>query len=335
MKEKNIKLIINGITEKHGYILEDIKSIDRSSELWTVSKNIKDVQHRLIFLTDQSLNQLIQYDIPEDKINTYVLFYEDGINENKDETSLSASKILSKPTIRVALKEKKVEYTQNVDLQVVQDLAAVMNNNNLYGNGETISLKDQPYITKGLIFINIIMYAITAYMSFVYADGSIFNSDIRVLILLGAKVNELIAEGEYFRLISAMFLHGGLVHLGVNMYSLYAIGPMVERVYGKKKYIAIYFISGICSSMFSYLFSPSVSSGASGAIFGLLGAVLIFAIKSKGRAGIGFIKSILSVIMINIVIGITLPNIDNFAHMGGLLGGIFISFLVNIKSENN
>lgn len=333
MKEKNIKIIMSSLAEQYGYLLEDIKSVDRSSELWTVSKNISGVDQRLIFSTQQRLHELMQYDIPEDKNNVYILFYEDGINENKDGESLSESKILDKPTIRVCLKESKVEYTQNVNMQVVQDLAAVMGNNNLRSTHEKTSLKNKPLITIGLIGINVIMYIITAYMSFVYAGGSIFNSDIEVLILLGAKVNDLISGGEYFRLISAMFLHGGLMHLAVNMYSLYAIGPMVERVYGKKKYLAIYFLAGICSSIFSYSFSTSVSIGASGAIFGLLGAVLVFAIKSKGKTGIGFIKSILSVIFINIIIGITLPNIDNFAHMGGLVGGLIISFLVSFRNE--
>jgi rhomboid protease GluP len=333
MKEKNINIIISGLTEQYGYILEDIKSVDRGSELWTVSKNINGDDQRLIFMTQQRLHELMQYDIPEDKNNIYILFYEDGINENKDGGLLSSNKISDKPTIKVDLKEKKVEYTQNVNMQVVHDLAAVMSNNNLRGTHEKTSLKDKPHITIGLIGINIIMYVITAYMSVAYAGGSIFNSDTRVLILLGAKVNDLISGGEYFRLVSAMFLHGGLMHLAVNMYSLYAIGPMVEKVYGKKKYIAIYFLAGICASIFSYSFSTSVSIGASGAIFGLLGAVLVFAIKSKGKTGIGFIKSILSVIFINIIIGITLPNIDNFAHMGGLIGGMIISFLVSFKEE--
>jgi rhomboid protease GluP len=338
MKEKDINIIISGLTEQYGYILEDIKSVDRGSELWTVSKNINGAYQRLIFMTQQRLHELMEYDIPEDKNNIYILFYEDGINENginenKDGELLSSNKISDKPTIKVDLKQKKVEYTQNINMQVVHDLAAVMSNNNLRSTHEKISPKDKPHITIGLIVINIIMYVITAYMSVAYAGGSIFNSDTRVLILLGAKVNDLISGGEYFRLVSAMFLHGGLMHLAVNMYSLYAIGPMVEKVYGKKKYIAIYFLAGICASIFSYSFSTSVSIGASGAIFGLLGAVLVFAIKSKGKTGIGFIKSILSVIFINIIIGITLPNIDNFAHMGGLIGGMIISFLVSFREE--
>ena len=333
MKEKNVKIIISGFTQQYGYFLDEIRSKDSNSNMWTVSKDIGGVQYRLIFMSVLRLHQLIQYDIPDDKNNIYILFSDDEVNEEEVTGDLVINNLLEEPLIRVGIKEKKVNYSQNVNLQVVRDLASVMSNNNLHSSGEKISLKDKPFITIGIIAINVIMYVITAYLSYVYAKGSIFNSDMKVLIFLGAKVNELIAQGQYFRLISCMFLHGGIVHVGVNMYSLYAIGPMVEKVYGKSKYIAIYFVSGICASIFSYIFSTSVSIGASGAIFGLLGAVLIYAIKSKGKTGSGFIKSILSVIFINIIIGITLPNIDNFAHIGGLLGGMLISFLVTFRSE--
>jgi len=329
MNEKNIKTIIKGVTQQYGYVLEDIRSVDSNEVLWTVSKNISGAEYRLIFITENSLNQLKQYDIPEDKNNTYVLFSEDELVREKD----GINNLLEKPLITVDIKDKKVNYSQNVNLQVVQEIAAVMSNSNLQSNSEKIILKDKPLITIGIITINVIMYLVTAYLSFVYAKGSLFTSDINVLILLGAKVNDLIAKGQYYRFISCMFLHGGIVHLGVNMYSLYAIGPMVERVYGRAKYLAIYFISGICASIFSYIFSTSVSIGASGAIFGLLGAVLVFAIKSKGKTGSAFIKSILSVIFINIFIGATLPNIDNFAHVGGLIGGMLIAFLVSFRAE--
>jgi len=329
MNEKNIKTIIKGITQQYGYVLEDIRSVDSSEVLWTVSKSISGAEYRLIFITENSLHQLKQYDIPEDKNNTYVLFSEDELGRDKDEIN----NLLEKPLITVDIKDNKVNYSQNVNLQVVQEIAAVMSNSNLQRNSEKVILKDKPLITIGIIAINVIMYLVTAYLSFVYAKGSLFNSDTNVLILLGAKVNELIAKGQYYRFISCMFLHGGIVHLGVNMYSLYAIGPMVERVYGRVKYLAIYFISGICASIFSYIFSTSVSIGASGAIFGLLGAVLVFAIRSKGKTGTAFIRSILSVIFINIFIGATLPNIDNFAHVGGLLGGMLIAFLVSFRAE--
>ncbi|MGH4123114.1 MAG: rhomboid family intramembrane serine protease [Clostridium sp.] len=333
MKEKNIKIVIKGITQQYGYLLEDIRSVDGKSELWTVSKDINGDSYRLIFISCENLDGLKQYDIPEDKNNIYILFSEDELSMESDTKALSILNLAEKPMIRVELKDKKVNYSENVNLQVVQELASVMSNNNLQSNSEKISLADKPWITIGIIAINVIMYLVTAYLSYVYANGSIIDSDINVLVLLGAKVNELIQKGEYYRFVSCMFLHGGIVHLGVNMYSLYSMGPMIEKIYGKAKYIAIYFISGICASIFSYIFSTSVSIGASGAIFGLLGAVLVFAIKSKGKTGKVFIRSILSVIFINIFIGVALPNIDNFAHIGGLIGGMLIAFLVSFKAE--
>ncbi len=331
MKEKNIKAIINGITQQHGYLLEDITSKKNRSQLWTVSKNIDGVLYRLIFMTKNSMNEILQYEIPGDKNNIYILVCDDEVSS--DEEELSKNHLLNKPLIRVNLLKRKVTYSEDVNSQVVQDIVQVMNNGNLHSNSENIGAWDKPWITIGIIAINVIMYLVTAYLSFVYAKGSIFTSDTNVLIILGAKVNNLITQGQYYRFVTCMFLHGGIVHLGVNMYSLYAIGPMVEKVYGKSKYIAIYFISGICASIFSYGFSTDVSIGASGAIFGLLGAVLIFAIKSKGKTGNGFIRSILSVIFINIFIGATLPNIDNFAHVGGLLGGMIVAFMVNFRTE--
>ncbi len=183
-------------------------------------------------------------------------------------------------------------------------------------------------ITIALISVNVIMYIITAILS-----GDIIDSDIRALIFLGAKVNELISSGEYYRLITAMFLHGGVIHLLLNMYALNALGPFVEKVYGSAKYVIIYFVAGIVSSIFSYMFSEGVSIGASGAIFGLFGAVLIFSLKMKDRVGKGMLKNIISVIGINIFIGISIPNIDNLAHLGGLIGGILISLMFKNKIE--
>ncbi len=172
------------------------------------------------------------------------------------------------------------------------------------------------------------MYLITAFLS-----GSIFTSDIRVLIFLGAKVNSFINNGEYYRLITAMFLHGGLIHLALNMYALNSIGPLVEIYFGKVKYLIIYFISGILSSYFSYLFSSSVSIGASGAIFGTLGATLIIAYKNRKKGGKEFLNNIISVIVINLILGFSIPNVDNFGHIGGLIGGVIVTLLLMNRTK--
>ncbi|NLU08728.1 MAG: rhomboid family intramembrane serine protease [Clostridiales bacterium] len=179
-------------------------------------------------------------------------------------------------------------------------------------------------VTYVIIALNIIVYIITAYFS-----QNIFDSNLNVLVFMGAKVNSLISSGQYYRLFTCMFLHAGIVHLGVNMYSLYIMGIFIEKVYGKVKYIIIYFISGIASSIVSYMFSPSISVGASGAIFGLLGASLVFALKMKRQVGRGFMMNIMSVIVLNLIIGFSIANVDNFGHLGGLIGGILTTWFMD------
>lgn len=202
-----------------------------------------------------------------------------------------------------------------------EELATIMNYMRTSQNRSTKA--ERPIITYVLIGVNILAYILTAYLS-----GNIIDSNINVLIFLGAKVNQLINQGEYYRFITCMFLHGGIIHLALNMYALSSLGPLIENIYGKIKYVFIYFLAGIISSIFSYIFSNGVSIGASGAIFGLLGAALIFAVKMKNSVGKGFMMNIASVIAINLFIGFSIPNVDNFGHMGGLIGGIIAAFFL-------
>jgi rhomboid protease GluP len=175
-----------------------------------------------------------------------------------------------------------------------------------------------------LIILNILMFFISSFLS-----GNIFDMNTDVLIKLGAKYNPLIIQGEYYRLIAAMFLHGGLIHIVFNMYALRAIGVFIEREYGKIKFLIIYFLGGILGSYFSFLFSPGVSIGASGAIFALLGAALIYGIKMRKSIGKEFLSNIIQVIAINLFLGVSISNIDNFGHIGGLLGGIITTLIIS------
>lgn len=187
-------------------------------------------------------------------------------------------------------------------------------------------IKQAP-ITYAIIILNILVYMVTSYLS-----RSIIDSNLNVLVFMGAKVNLLIDEGQYYRLFTCMFLHAGIVHLAVNMYSLYMLGIFTERIYGKIKYITIYIISGLISSLFSYMFSSSISVGASGAIFGLLGALLVFALKMKRSINKDFVANIITIIVVNLIIGFSIANVDNFGHIGGLIGGIIITYiLVNMN----
>ena len=181
-----------------------------------------------------------------------------------------------------------------------------------------------------LIAINVIMFLISAYLS-----KSIFDINTYVLYILGAKENVAIAHGEYFRLLTAAFLHGGLIHLVVNMYALNALGGLIDKIYGVKKYLVIYFVSALSSSYLSYLMSDYLSIGASGAIFGLMGGAIVFAIKEKDKIGKGFLSNLLSVVALNIFLGLTQSNIDNFGHFGGLIGGIVIALIIYPRKNRN
>lgn len=150
-----------------------------------------------------------------------------------------------------------------------------------------------------------------------------------VLIRFGAKSNILIAQGEVWRLLSCAFLHSNLVHIACNMYSLYIIGPQIQQIYRTKKYLIIYIISCITSSSLSYLMSPSsISVGASGGIFGLMGALLAFAIIERHKLDKKYLSSLIQIIVINLFIGLSIKNIDNFGHIGGLIGGILVGYII-------
>jgi membrane associated rhomboid family serine protease len=140
----------------------------------------------------------------------------------------------------------------------------------------------------------------------------------------------LVTSGEWWRLISAGFLHGSIIHLLFNVYILWVIGSQLESIVGNIKFVIIYFVSLLGGSVASYLFSPfgSYSIGASGAIFGLMGAMLVV-----GRKRNLDISQITTLVAINIVIGFVLSGIDWRAHLGGLATGAFITWvLINATS---
>ena len=152
-----------------------------------------------------------------------------------------------------------------------------------------------------------------------------------VLIKLGAKYSPLIASGEYWRLFTAMFLHIGVMHLLFNAYALFAIGTDLERIVGWQRFLAIYLLSGLFGSLASYAFSPHLSAGASGAIFGVIGALgTFFALYRErlGRWGRARLGNILFLIAINLFWGFTNPGIDNYGHLGGLLSGAVLGLVL-------
>jgi rhomboid protease GluP len=159
------------------------------------------------------------------------------------------------------------------------------------------------------------------------------------LARLGAIVSEwVIRDGQYWRLVSAMFLHGDgtvrgdLLHLGVNLWALWQLGRLYEIMFGTRRFVLIYFVTGIAASITSLLHNAGASVGASGAIFGILGA-LISSIRRSPRFrherwAKGVIQQLVFWIIVNIAIGMSFPQIDMAAHLGGLVAGLLLGALL-------
>lgn len=195
---------------------------------------------------------------------------------------------------------------------------------------ERIFSKKTPIITYAIISICIILFIA------MYLLGNGANS-ISTLINFGGNAIAYTKRGDYYRLFTSIFLHSGIIHLLCNMYSLYVIGPQIESFYGKIKYLCIFIISGICGSLLSTAFSGDniVGVGASGAIFGLLGAILYFGYHYRVYLGNVLKSQIIPLIILNLIIGFSLSGIDNFAHIGGLIGGVFASQAVGVPDKSS
>ena len=149
------------------------------------------------------------------------------------------------------------------------------------------------------------------------------------LASLGMKVNDLIVNGQLWRLITPVFLHGSIMHVAFNMYALYALGPGLERNYGHSRFLALYLLAGFAGNVISFWFSSAYSLGSSTAIFGLLGAEGIFLYRNKSLFGATAQRALVNVVVIaaiNLVIGLS-PGIDNWGHIGGLVAGTAFAWL--------
>jgi rhomboid protease GluP len=159
------------------------------------------------------------------------------------------------------------------------------------------------------------------------------SRDPNLIAALGGIIHGTIQEGSWWRLLTAMFLHVGPLHLGVNLWALYQLGGVFEILFGRRRFLLTYFVTGIVASAASALTidEHAVSAGASGAIFGILGALMLAIRRSprfRNQAWTkGLFYQLLGWAVINVLIGFQFPEIDNAAHLGGFLSGIVLGFL--------
>ena len=230
------------------------------------------------------------------------------------------------------INEKLLKDTKGIDLMinVTKDINEKTEKENRQYE-KTFSPK-KIYVTQLIMLASVVGFIITILFGGI---GCLMDVPSQVLGVLGANNIAFLQAGEIWRLLTYMFLHGSLFHLLINMYSLYIIGTQIENYYGKTKYILIYIISGICGGLLSAIGigESALSVGASGAIFGLLGALAYFGYHYRLYLGNVLKTQIIPVILINLFIGFMLTGIDNFCHVGGLVSGIFLSMALGVDGK--
>ena len=285
-----------------------------------LSRIVKQVKKKTLSFKVKVLS--IYTDLEDDKILSNDDIY---INKEEDINNPKLTNVFPNIVEKTKVDENGLEYFIKVTDNINQK------NESKSKIAEKIFSFKKPIVTYSLIFICILVFI----LMYVLGNGS---TDNYTLLVFGANVDTLTKNGDYYRLFTSMFLHIGILHLLCNMYSLYIIGKEVENVFGKVKYLIIYLLSGIAGSILSLAFNHNtICAGASGAIFGLLGALLYFGYYYRTYLGATLTRSIIPVIVLNLIIGFTSSGIDNAAHIGGLVGGILIAMAVGVpdKSNNN
>ncbi len=186
----------------------------------------------------------------------------------------------------------------------------------IFDTGGAIVTKVLIGLNVGVFFVNLAQGA-----SLNRNDGSLFVDGALIGRAFDPATNQLIgvAEGEWYRMVTAMFLHGSVIHLGMNMLMLYWIGSPLEEAVGRLRFLLIYFVSGLCGSAGALALTEpnSITVGASGAIFGMLGAALVYERQRTFVLG----GSAMGIILINLILTFAVPNISIGGHIGGLVGG--------------
>ena len=220
---------------------------------------------------------------------------------------------------------KKLVYSED-GLELFAKITNDINEHNMKDASKIEKVfKDKgPYITFALICINVLLFLLPILF------GS-YDYIINKFCIHGPSIR----YGEYYRLITGIFLHGSIMHLVFNIYALYVIGSQIENYFGRFKYIIIYLFSGLMGALFSMTFGGNNASiGASGAIFGLMGSLLYFGYHYRVYLGNVLKTQLIPLIIFNLTLGFMLSGVDNFAHIGGLIGGVLITKAVGVKDKS-
>lgn len=221
---------------------------------------------------------------------------------------------------------KKLKFNEK-GIDLFMKMTSDINNKNQKDQimAEEVFKSKKPVITWILIAINVLIYLFMV----------LTNNYQNMINMFATYGPAIILRGEYYRLITGAFLHAGIFHLIFNCYSLYIIGSQIESFMGKFKYLIIYLFSGLTGSLLSIVLDKYASVGASACIFGLLGSILYFGYHYRVYLGTVIRSQIIPLILFNLLIGFVTPGIDNYAHIGGLIGGAIITAALGVKYKSS
>ena len=319
-------IVVNGV--KNEVWLENI---DGPYRIIRISSNYihNDEQFNFDISKTKSIMQQIKRKTLSFKMNTLNIFLDvnDRVNieDTKNISSIYLSNVndIKKNNIIVDafpdITSNLLDNTKGIDLiiNVTNDInEKTAKENKSY---DSIFKPKKIIFTNLLIIINVLIFLITT-----------FNPS---LIYMFANNLGLVKSGEYYRIITSVFIHANIFHLLCNMYTLFIIGSQVENFLGKVKFLIIYFASAIMGSLLSLTFSSGFSVGASGAIFGLMGALVYFGYHYRLYLNTVIKSQIIPLIVLNLALGFMINGIDNFAHIGGLIGGYLSTMAVGASDK--
>ena len=190
-----------------------------------------------------------------------------------------------------------------------------------------LSYKYKEFPVVGILLITNLIY-------FLFLELNGGSKNWLTLVYYGAKEGLSISRGEYWRLLTPIFMHIGFFHLVVNSFGLIVFGPIMEKIFGPTRFLLIYIMTGIWGNIFSFISGISVGAGASGALFGVAGSYAAYLYLNKddlGKFGRESLVGLSWIVGINIIFGFTVSGIDNSAHLGGLISGIIIGYFLSPK----
>ncbi|GEN52072.1 rhomboid family intramembrane serine protease [Halobacillus faecis] len=263
----------------------------------------------------------VENDISSQK-NPIFLYYMDDENKAIEKKKFYDTFELDEPLIDQQVSEAEMEamlpYLKHQLVKKQQDQRKQIMSIFDYG---------KPRMTYFLLAVNVLI--------FLYIEWVGDSTSVETLIQYGAKFNPAIMEGEWWRIATSMFLHIGILHLFMNMFALYYLGTAVEKLYGTWRFTWIYLLSGLFGGVASFMLNPHVAAGASGAIFGLFGALLFFGVQHKQLFFRTMGWNLIFIVILNISFGLLVPQIDNGAHIGGMVGGFIATAAVRMPKQMN